>query len=363
MELKWWPVVLLGLAALVAAAAVAWAAPLATDRQHVRALANLRRLTSLPEYVRAYRAYVVSLAAALALLVLTFAAALVTSARPTGLAASIQAFDAAHPQDTMLCLGEDVTDQTSAEFLTHYAQQAQSFDQQRLGLTSQTLRVIPLTRDHTYVTDRLQGLARLARIQQDLRDNTPVSDADRAELTARAAEFSRPLDYTDYARSVEDVLALCLSGFPDRQNDAGQRRQLVYFGDSALGDPADPRPSLYTADAVRRLAEDADVQINVIARADAVQSSPEGNDALRALAESTGGRFQLYNPSEAASAEPGIDPILQQHLDDIADNPPAVELPDGRVVTSDSWDTPQPAVIATVLAAVLLSLTLVVLRR
>jgi hypothetical protein len=363
VELKWWPVILLGLATLVAAAAVAWTVPLATDRQHVRPLANLKRLTALPEYVRAYRAYVVSLAAALVLLVLTFVAALVASARPTGLPASVQAFDAAHPQDTMLCLGQDVTDPTSAEFLTHYAQQAQSFEDQRLGLTSQTLRVIPLTRDHTYVTDRLQGLARLARIQHDLDGDTPVSDADRAELTARAAEFSRPLDYTDYARSVEDVLALCLSGFPEKGNAAGQRRQLVYLGYSSLRDPADARPSLYTAEAVRRLAEDADVQINVIARADVVQSRPEGNDALRSLAESTGGQFQLYNPSEAALAEPGIDPVLQQHLDGIGDNPPAVELPDGRVITSASWDTPQPALVVAVLAAVLLSLTLVVLRR
>lgn len=363
MELKWWPVILLGLAGLVAATAVAWVAPLATDRQHMRPLANLKRLTTLPEYVRAYRAYVVSLAAALVLLVLTLVAALVASARPTGLPASTQAFDAAHPQDTMLCLGENVTDPTSAEFLTHYAQQAQSFDRQRLGLTSETLRVIPLTRDHTYVTDRLQGLARLARIQQDLDGDTPVSDADRAELTARAAEFSRSLDYTDYTRSVEDVLALCLSGFPETGNVTGQRRQLVYLGYSASGDPADPRPSLFTADAVRQLAQDADVQINVIVRADVIRSTPQGNDALRSLAESTGGRFQLYNPSEAASAEPGIDPMLQRHLDDIRDNPPAVELPDGRLITSDSWDTPQPALIAAVLAAVLLSLTLVVLRR
>lgn len=363
MELKWWPVVLLGLAALVAAAAVAWAVPLATDRQHVRPLANVKRLTTLPEYVRAYRAYVVSMAAALVLLVLTFVAALVASARPTGLPASTQAFDAAHPQDTMLCLGQEVTDATSAEFLTHYAQQAQSSDRQRLGLTSQTLRVIPLTRDHTYVTDRLQGLARLARIQQELDSGTAVSAADRAELSARSAEFSRSLEYTDYARSVEDVLALCLSGFPESQNATGQRRQLIYLGYSAFGDPADPRPSLFTTDAVRQLAQDADVQINVVARADMVQSTPEGTDALRSLAESTGGRFQLYNPSEAAPAEPGIDPILLQQLTDIADNPPAVELPDGRVITSASWDTPQPALVAAVIATVLLSLTLVVLRR
>lgn len=363
MELTWWPAVLLGLAALVAAAAASWLVPFATDRSHLRPLAHVNRLTRLPEYVRVYRAYVVSLMAAVVLLILTFLAALVASARPTGLPAATQAFDAAYPQDTMLCLGENVTDRTSAEFLTHYAQFAQSFDRQRLGLTSESLRVIPLTRDHTYVTERLQGLARLAPIQQALDEGAPVSAADRAELSARAGEFSRSLDYADYAPSVEDVLALCLSGFPDRDNAAPHRRQLVYLGYSSLRDPADPRPSLYSADAVRQLAQDADVQINVIARADVVQSTPEGNDALRGLADATGGTFALYNPSETAAAEPGIDPMLSRHLEAIEDNPPVAVLPDGRMVSSNAWDTPQPVLAVAVAAVVLLSLSLVVLRR
>jgi hypothetical protein len=359
MELKWWPVILVGLAALVAAAAVAWSLPFTGDRR--RPLAHVDRLTRLPEYIRVYRIYVLSVLATLLLLTIVFGATLVAGARPTGLPESRQAFDAAHPQDTMLCMGEDVTDPTAAEYLTYFAQQAQSFDQERIGLTSATLRVIPLTRDHTFAADRLQGLARLARIQQDLDSGEPVSDADRAELQARAAEFSRPIDYVDYAPSVEDVLALCLSGFGE--SGGTHRRQLIYLGDSSLREPGDDRPALYTSDSVRRLALEEDVQINVIARTDVAASTPQGNDALRGIAEATGGKFQLYNPPEAAAAEPGVDPMLLAHLDQIRDNPPTAELADGRVISSDSWDTPQPVLIAAVVAVVLLSLSLVVLRR
>lgn len=361
MELKWWPMILAGLAALVAAAAVAWSLPFSTDRLKLRPLAHVDRLTRLPEYVRVYRAYVFSVMSTLLLLTIVFGATLVASARPTGLPESLQAFDAAHPQDTMLCLGADVTDPTAAEYLTYYARQAESFERERIGLTSATLRVIPLTRDRTYASDRLQGLARLARIQQDLDAGEPVSDADRAELRARAAEFSRSIEYVDYAPSVEDVLALCLSGFGE--SEGAHRRQLIYLGDSSLRQPGDDRPALYSADAVRQLASDEDVQINVIARTDAAAATPQGNDALRAVAEGTGGTFQLYNPSEAAAAEPGIDPLLLAHLDQIRDNPPAAELADSRVISSDSWDTPQPVLIAAVVSVVLLSLSLVVLRR
>ncbi|CAN5546088.1 hypothetical protein BH11ACT6_BH11ACT6_55440 [soil metagenome] len=351
MELKWWPVILVGLAALVAVAAAVWVWPVHTDQRQLRRLAHVDRLTRLPEYLRVYRAYALSVLATLLLLFIVFGTALAASARPTGLPESLQAFDAAHPQDTMLCVDGAVTDTTTAEFLTYYARLAQSFDQQRLGVTSETLRVIPLTRDHTYVADRLQGLARLARIQQDLDADEPVSDADRAELQARAAEFSQPIDYVDYAPSAEDVLALCLSGFPD--SDGTRRRQLVYLGDSSLPEPADGRPSLYSADDVRRLADDKGVQINVIAR----------TDALAAVAEATGGTLQLYYPSEDSAADRGIDPILLQHLEQIQANPPTAELADGRVISSDSWDTPQPVLIAAVAAAILLSLSLVVLRR
>ena len=357
MELTWWPVLLLGLAGLVGAAAVAWTWKFTTDRRQLRPLANVHRLTALPEYIRVYRIYVASVMATLVLLLLTFTTALLAGARPTGLPESTRAFDAAYPQDTMLCVGQDVTDPTSAAFLTYHAQRAESFENQRLGLTSQTLRVIPLTRDHTYVTDRLQGLARLARIQQDLDSDQPLSDADRTELAARVGEFSQPVDYSDYARSVEDVLALCMSGFPEQTG--AHRRQLIYLGPGSLRDPADERPSLYSTDAVRQRAEEQDVQISVISRADVVASTPQGNDALRSLAESTGGTFQLYNPSD----EPGMDPILRAHLDAISDNPPAAELSDGRLITSSSWDTPQPVLAAALVATVLLSLSLVVLRR
>jgi hypothetical protein len=360
VALNWWPVTLVGLAALIVVAAAVWTAPFATDRKHVRHLANVARLTTLPEYVRAYRIYVASLATALVLLIVTFAAAVVAGARPTGLPEAARAFDAAYPQDTMLCLGQPVTDPASAQFLGYYAGLAQSYDRQRLGLTSQTLRVIPLTRDHTYVTDRLQGLARLARIQQQVDSGAAVSDAERAELQARAGEFSRNIDYIDYRRSVADVLALCLSGFPD--DVTAPRRQLVYFGPSSLGAASDTRRSLFTAEALEQLARGADVQINVVARADVVDSA-ESTDALRALAESTGGTLTLYNPSADALAGPGLDPVLAAQLDGIRDHPPTVVLPDGRLVTSAAWDTPQPALIAAAVAAVLLSLTLVVLRR
>lgn len=361
MELKWWPVILVGLAGLVAAAVAAWTWKFATDRRQMRPLANVHRLTALAEYIRAYRIYAASVVATALLLLLTFVTALLAGARPTGLPESARAFDAAYPQDTMLCVGQDVTDPSTAEFLTHYAQVAESFDTQRLGLTSQTLRVIPLTRDHTYVTARLQGLARLARVQQDLDAGRSVSEADRAELAARAGEFARPVDYVDYAPSVEDVLALCMSGFPEQAG--AHRRQLVYLGPSSLRDPAEQRPSLYTTDAVRQRAEDEDVQIDVISRADVVASTPEGNDALRSLAEATGGTFQLYNPSQASVSEPEMDPMLVSYLEAIADNPPAAELSDGRLITSSSWDTPQPVLAPAVVAAVLLSLSLVVLRR
>jgi hypothetical protein len=366
VDLKWWPVIVIGLVCLAAAIAAAALLPMARMRRVLRPLANVERLTGLPEYARVYRVYFFSVIVTGVLLVTTFVTALTASARPTGMSSSVQAFDTAHPEDIMLCVGEPVGDPTTAGFLNYYAdysRQLNSSDTQRIGLTSTTLRVIPLTRDYRYVADRLKSLARLARIQQDLDDRKPVSDADRADLKVGIEEFSRPLSYVDYVPSVDDLLALCLTGFPSYQARSGHRRQLVYLGYSTLRDAADQRKSLFTDSSVKQMADQAGVQINVIARSDVAASSTRDNDSLRATTAGTGGKFFLYNPAGTPVTDNGTDPTLSHNLDQIRANAPTAQLPGGMVITSRSWDSPEALLIASIAAAALLSLCLAVLRR
>ncbi|OBJ48084.1 hypothetical protein [Mycobacterium sp. 1423905.2] len=361
MELKWWPVVYLGLLCLAVTVAAAAVVPMARLRRVLRPLAHVDRLTRLPEYARVYRLYLLSVLVTGALLLATFAAAVVASARPTGLASSRQAFDAAHPQDTMLCVGQPVSEPSTADFLRYYATSAQRMaaqDTRRIGLTSTTLRVIPVTRDHRYVADRLGSLSRLAGIKQSLDARKPVSDNDRAELTAGAEQFSHPVNYVDYAPSVEDVLALCLTGFPSYEAQSGHRRQLIYLGPSVFRDPSDRRPSLFTGESLKRLAVQQGVQVNVIARTDIAASSTEDTDVLRDTADACDGRFFLYH---AAGTTTG--PALSHYLDQIEANAPNAQLPGGKVITSLSADSPEILLIAGVVAAALLSISLAVLRR
>lgn len=366
MDLKWWPVVAVGLLGLAAGIAAASLLPMARVRRVLRPLAHVDRLTRLPEYARVYRLYFFSVIVTGVLLLATFLTALTASARPAGLSSSTRAFDAAYPEDVMLCVGEPVSDPTTADFLNYYAGYARRLkpaDTLRIGLTSTTLRVIPLTRDHQYVARRLKSLAGLAQIQQDLDGRKPVSDARRATLQQGVDEFSRPIDYVDYAPTLDDVLALCLSGFPSHQADGEHRRQLIYLGFSALRDPSDHRPSLFSGDSVKQMAQQAGVQINAIARSDIAASSTQANDSLRAITGASGGTFFLYNPIGTALTENGSDPTLIHHLDQIRSNPPRAQLPGGSVVTSRSWDSPEPLLIAGVAAAALLCVFLAVLRR
>ena len=197
VELKWWPIVVVGLACLIAATSAAALLPMARTHRVLRPLAHVDRLTRLPEYVRVYRIYFFSVILTGALLIAVFVTALTASARPTGMSSSTQAFETAHPEDVMLCVGEPVGDPTTAGFFNYYADYARSLsslDTQRIGLTSTTLRVIPLTRDYRYATDRLRSLAKLARIQQDLDTRKPVSDADRDRPQGGDREFLPAVD-------------------------------------------------------------------------------------------------------------------------------------------------------------------------
>ncbi|MBN3453651.1 hypothetical protein JNN96_06420 [Mycobacterium sp. DSM 3803] len=360
MALKWWPVIVIGLLCLIAAVTAASLVPMAKVQRVLRPLAHVERLTRLPEYARVYRIYFLSMIITGVLLLATFTAAVYASARPAGTSNSSKEFDNQHPEDIMLCAGEPVTDPSTADFLSYYAQQAESFDTQRIGLTSPTLRVVPLTRDRDVAAQRLEYFAKMARLQQDLDTGKAVSQGDRAELQNGIEKFSQPITYVDYAKSAEDILALCLTGFPSFEGKSSHRRSLVYLGYSALRSPDEQRRQLYTEQAVKDMAIRAGVQINVISRSDVAESSPDANNRLQSIAESTGGRFSLYNP--AGTAQSG-DSTLSRLLDEIRDNPPEVVLPSGTVVTTESLDAPEYALLGALVAAVLLSVSLAVLRR
>lgn len=367
MDLKWWAVIVVGLAGLTLSVLAAVLLPMARIDRVLRPLAHVDRLTRLPEYARVYRVYFLSVILAAVLLVATFLFALTATARPSGWASAERAFDTMHPEDIMLCVGEQASDPTTAGFFNYFAGQAgspgHSLGSARIGLTSSTLRVIPLTRDYGYVADRLDSLAKLARIQQDLDTGKQVSELDRDTLEYGVSAFSRPVTYVDYAPSVTDVLALCMTGFPAYQDRSGHRRQLIYLGYSTFKDPADERASLYSTDDVKKLADQSSVQLNVIVRSDVASSSTADNDALRALANATGGKFALYNPAGTAAVGSGTDPTLGGQLDQIRRNPPTVQLPGNKFLSSRSVDSPETVLIGAVVAAALLAVALAVLRR
>ena len=86
-------------------------------------------------------------------------------------------------------------------FLTYFAGQARTYGTQRIGLTSPNRRVVPMTRDYQYVAGRFGDLAELSQEQ-------------REDTATNTASFSPAVSYVDYAPSVEDILALCMTGFP-----------------------------------------------------------------------------------------------------------------------------------------------------
>lgn len=361
MELRWWPLILAGIGALLVCVAAAALVPMAKVQRTLRPLANVERLTGLPEYARVYRIYFLSMVITGVLLLVTFTAALVVSARPVGSSLTTKEFEAEHPLDIMLCIGEPLTDPSTADFLNHYAEQAKSYDTERIGLTSPTLRVVPMTRDHTFASEQFDYFAQMARIQQDLDTNREVSEVERSELQLGIDKFNQSIEYVDYTRSLEDILALCLTGFPSFEGKGKQRRSLVYLGYSQFRSSAEERQSLFTEQSIKNMATAAGVQINAISRSDVAATSPEGNERLQSIVDTTGGTFSLYNPAGTAGADSAA--TLTRILDRVGEQPPEVVLPSGKTVTSQSWDSPQRALTVAVVMAALLSLSLAVLRR
>ena len=332
MDLRWWPIALAGVLALAVGVVLAVVLPRATAERSLRPLAHVDRLTALPEYARIRRRETVLAVTTIALLAALFLTATLTAPRPSG---SGREFDALHPEDLMLCVGAPVTDGTTAQFLNHFARQATTYDAQRIGLTSPTVRVLPLTRDYQYATQRLSDYG--------------------APNPAQAAEFAKAVSYTDYAPSLRDTLALCMTGFGTEPTS--HRRSLIYLGPSTFG-PDDER-SLFSDQQVTEMADKAGIQVNAIARVDVSDAAQRGDSELSALTQHTGGLFFRYH----AAGPGGSDPTLTDDLDAIRANPAPVVLPGGTRISGQLPDEPGALLITGLVAAALLGVALVVVRR
>lgn len=333
MALSWWPVAVLGFICLAAAVALAVLPAMDREIRDLRPLANTSRLTRLPEYARVARRRMLSVIATVALLLILFTAAMLASARPSGWWSSSRTGDA--PHDVMLCVGQPVADPATSTFLSHFAAQAGSYGTQRIGLTSPNRRVIPLTRDYSYAAEKLNDIAEVGR--------TPA-DSSVAQRTA-AASFSPAVSYLDYAPSVADLLALCITGFPSFDAPSAHRRSLIYLGPGELRAPGETRAALFDDQQVTDMAAEAGIQVNLLA------TSPGGG--LRDIAESTGGQYVSLDTGDAG---------MIRALDGIQANPPD---PTAQADTVTAWygDSPNVPLAVAAVASLLLALALVVLRR
>ena len=318
MELTWWVVVIAGCLGLAICIAAVLVRPMRAEPRRLRLLANVERLTRLPEYRRAARLQTLSAVVAIILLTLIFGASVVAAARPTGLPSTTRQSEGVQPEDIMVCVGGAPTDPAVRATLRYFAEQVQTFTTQRIGLTTADRRIVPLTRDYQYAA---------AQFNTD---------------TWAPAVSAPAVSYVNYAGGVEDVLAMCLAGFPSSDQEPAERRSLIYVGPGSLRAPGETRSTLFTADAVRGLAEEGKVQVNVL-------MTDDTGGALDALARETGGRSYPTNSNTTAD------------LTEIRDNPPPTTAAAEAAVRAP--ETPDiPLTLALVAVIVLLAWPLVVRR-
>ena len=319
MALMWWPVAILGALCLLGTVALAVLIPTRRSPGDGLALANTYRLSRLPEYRAVLAARTRSTAMVLAVLLALFGATVVASARPS------TNQDTDSREDIMLCVAEPATSEATGRFLSYFARQAGSYSVTRIGLTSPNRRVVPLTRDYQFAAERFGDYAQISQ--------NPSAPPPAQPLTA-------PVEYTDYAPTVADVLALCLNGFPGFPAASETDRSVLYLGPGELRAPGDDRPSLFTDAQVADMARDAGVRI------DAIATAGRPTNALAAAAERTGGLFLRYDPAAATG-----------QLDQIRAAQQARGADEQRI------DAPVVVLIAALMLTALLGISLLAVRR
>ena len=185
--------------------------------------------------------------------------------------------------------------------------------------------MVPLTRDYQFAAERFGDYAQISQ--------NPSAPPPAQPLTA-------PVEYTDYAPTVADVLALCLNGFPGFPAASETDRSVLYLGPGELRATGDDRPSLFTDVQVADMARDAGVRI------DALATAGRPTNALAAAAERTGGLFLRYDPAAATG-----------QLDQIRAAQQARGADEQRI------DAPVVVLIAALMLTALLGISLLAVRR
>lgn len=349
MELKWSWIVIVGVVALVVIVATAFLWPLRRQPRRLRPLAWVNRLTLLPEYARAYRRYRMLLAAIAASTVAVLLCAIVATARPVSSQAAAAEINRAHPEEVMLCLQDDPASHDASVLLSYFRDRAAGADTQRFGLTSRTLRMIPLTRDYPFLQETLGRYADLQRLESS--ENPSPDDA--AALSRARDEFARSVSYSDYQLTVNDALAMCMKGFPDAGKPSDARRSVIYLGPG--GDAAQP---IYSDEALTALARSSGIQVNVLTR-----TPLEAGGVLSAIATATDGRFISYVGDAGPDAQGAADDALRQHLDDIRSHPPTATASDGTILVEQVRDRPDLVLAVGLALAIVFAISLAGVRR
>lgn len=358
MELRWGWVVLVGLVALAVIVLAAFLWPMRQQPRRLRPLAWVGRLTELPEYARAYRRYRILLAAIAATTVAVLLCAIVATARPVSAQATAAEVNRAHPEDVMLCLQDDPASHDASVLLSYFGDQVGGFDSQRLGLTSRTTRVIPLTRDYPFLQDELGRYASLERLAH----TENLTPEDTAVLQRAQHEFGRTVNYSDYQLTVNDALAMCMRGFSGVGQPSDARRSVIYLGPA--GGSESP---IYSDDALAALARSSGIQVNVLTR-----TTLDASGGLSGIATGTGGRFISYaaaagadggNGGTAQADQDTLDKALRSHLDGIRSHPPAVTRPDGTILVEQVRDRPNLVLTIGLLIVIVFSISLAGVRR
>lgn len=320
MALTWWPVTAVGIALLVAAIVLSLRTAVKSAARQRIPLANTVRLTRLPEYRTVVRRQLQATFMVLALAIPLFVAAVLASSRPTE--SVVDATGAERRTDIMLCVAQPVTDEATGTFLGYFAGQVSAYGAERIGLTSTNRRVIPMTRDYQFAAGRIGEYAQSSRLR------TPDTS------------FAPAVEYGDYAPTVADALALCLTGFPGFEMPGDTQRSVIFFGPGELRAAGDDRPSLYRDDEVIEMARRAGVRV------DAVATPGRPTEALSAVTSATGGQFVRMDPAQLPAQLDGILADLRESDD-----------------STERRDAPVPVLLVAVAVSALMGVALMAVRR
>lgn len=311
---SWMLLVGLGVTALIIFVVSYWLSKRKSKVSQQVGVANLDRLTSLPEYQKTQSNYKVWLGVGAGILACLIMVSMVISSQPVTVTSTTQT---KYNRDVVLCL--DVSGSmvdVDLELIEKFHSLTEEFQGERISLViwnSKSFMVFPLTDDYDYIQENLDAVKQGLSVPSD-----PTGSGDGLNI------LSYTVDDSANGSLIGDGLTACTLGFDQDDSQEPRSKSIILATDNVVNGE-----QIINFDEAVQYATDNDVTIYGIKPFTGFEQGNEGETMQAAIEQINGGKY--YTLTDPGAVPEIVNEISKEEATALESDPILTKTPSPQI--------------------------------